>query len=151
MNTRSNDVILKTTTNTIVFVILAFSVNMLLSGHNAPGGGFIGGLMGAGAFLLLYLSYGLKPVHRILPINFTYMIAAGLLIAILTGAGSFVLGVPFLSHTFGYFYLPLLGKKELATAMLFDLGVYFTVIGVTMTIILTIAEDKLEKTEEKGN
>ncbi|MDR7072253.1 Na(+)/H(+) antiporter subunit B [Fictibacillus barbaricus] len=151
MNTRSNDVILKTTTNTIVFVILAFSVNMLLSGHNAPGGGFIGGLMGAGAFLLLYLSYGLKPVHRILPINFTYMIAAGLLIALLTGAGSFVLGVPFLSHTFGYFHLPLLGKTELATAMLFDLGVYFTVIGVTMTIILTIAEDKLEKAEEKGN
>jgi monovalent cation:proton antiporter len=151
MNSRSNDVILKTTTNTIVFVILAFSVNMLLSGHNAPGGGFIGGLMGAGAFLLLYISYGLKPVHRILPINFTYLIAAGLLIAILTGAGSFVLGEPFLSHSFGYFYIPILGKTELATAMLFDLGVYFTVIGITMTIILSIAEDKLEKAAEEGN
>lgn len=147
----SNNIILKTTTTIIVFVILAFSVNMLFSGHNAPGGGFIGGLMGAGGFLLLYVSYGLKPVHRILPINFTYMIAAGLLIAVLTGAGSFLLGVPFLSHTFAYFYFPLLGKTELATAMLFDLGVYLTVIGVTMTIILSIAEDKIEREAEEGN
>jgi multicomponent Na+:H+ antiporter subunit B len=147
----SNDLILKTTTNIIVFVILAFSINMLFSGHNAPGGGFIGGLMAAGAFLLLYISYGLKPVKRILPVNFTYMIAIGLLTAILTGAGSFLLGVPFLSHSFGYFYLPLLGKTELATAMLFDLGVYLTVIGVTMTIILSIAEDQTEKVEQKGN
>ncbi|KZE65976.1 cation:proton antiporter [Fictibacillus phosphorivorans] len=151
MHSRSNDLILKTTTNIIVFVILAFSVNMLFSGHNAPGGGFIGGLMGAGAILLLYVSYGLQPVNRILPINYTYMIGAGLLIAILTGAGSFVLGVPFLSQSFGYFYLPILGKTELATAMLFDLGVYFTVIGVTMTIILSIAEDKIEKEVGEGN
>jgi multicomponent Na+:H+ antiporter subunit B len=151
MQSRSNDLILKTTTNIIVFVILAFSVNMLFSGHNAPGGGFIGGLMAAGAFLLLYISYGLKPVHRILPINFTYLIAAGLLTSFLTSAGSFLFGVPFLSHTFGYFYFPILGKTELATAMLFDLGVYLTVVGVTMTIILSIAEDRTEKAEEKGN
>jgi multisubunit Na+/H+ antiporter MnhB subunit len=52
-----------------------------------------------------------------------------------------VFGVPFLSHSFGHFHLPLLGDTELATAMLFDLGVYLTVLGVTMTIILSIAED----------
>ncbi|MNG35753.1 Na(+)/H(+) antiporter subunit B [compost metagenome] len=53
-----------------------------------------------------------------------------------------VAGAPFLSHTFGYFELPLLGKIELATAMLFDLGVYMTVVGITMTIMLTIGRDK---------
>ncbi|MGP4079739.1 Na(+)/H(+) antiporter subunit B [Pseudalkalibacillus sp. R45] len=139
---RSNDIILKTTSTIIVFVILAFSVNLFLAGHNAPGGGFIGGLMAAGAFILLYISFGLKTMEKVLRVNFRYFIAAGLLIAFATGIGSFIFGQPFLSHTFGHFHLPLLGERELATAVLFDLGVYLTVIGVTMTIILTIAEDR---------
>ncbi|WP_257350504.1 Na(+)/H(+) antiporter subunit B [Pseudalkalibacillus decolorationis] len=139
---RSNDIILKTTSAIIVFVILAFSVNLLLAGHNAPGGGFIGGLMASGGFLLLYISFGLKTMGRVLRVNFRYFIGAGLLIAFFTGAGSFLFGQPFLSHTYGYFDVPLLGKTELATAMLFDLGVYITVIGVTMTIMLSIAHDR---------
>ncbi len=98
--------------------------------------------MAAGAFILLYISFGLKTINKILRVNFRYFIGAGLLIAFLTGVGSFVFNQPFLSHTFGYFHLPLLGKTELATAVFFDLGVYLTVIGVTMTIILTIAEDR---------
>ncbi|WP_206738056.1 Na(+)/H(+) antiporter subunit B [Fictibacillus sp. S7] len=141
MERSSNDLILKTTTNIIVFIILAFSVNSFFSGHNAPGGGFIGGLMGAGAIVLLYLAYGIGPINRVIPVNYRIVLAAGLLIAFLTGIGSFVFGVPFLSHSFGHFHLPLLGDTELATAMLFDLGVYLTVLGVTMTIILSIAED----------
>ena len=54
--------------------------------------------------------------------------------------GSFLFGAPFLSHAFGYFHLPFLGKTELATAVLFDIGVYLVVVGVTMTIIQTIGE-----------
>jgi multicomponent Na+:H+ antiporter subunit B len=116
---RTNDIILKTTSAIIVFVILA-----------------------SGGFLLLYISFGLKTMSRILRVNFRYFIATGLIIAFLTGAGSFLFGEPFMSHTYGYFNLPLLGETELATAMLFDLGVYITVIGVTMTIMLSIAEDR---------
>ncbi|WP_221564626.1 Na(+)/H(+) antiporter subunit B [Alkalihalobacillus sp. TS-13] len=139
---RSNDIILKTTSTIIVFVILAFSVNLFFAGHNAPGGGFIGGLMAASAFILLYITFGLKTMKKVLRVNFRYFIAAGLLIAFATGVGSFIFGQPFLSHTFGHFHLPLLGDTELATAVMFDIGVYLTVIGVTMTIILTIAEDR---------
>ncbi|WP_281269092.1 Na(+)/H(+) antiporter subunit B [Bacillus taeanensis] len=139
---RTNDLILKTTTTMIVFVILAFSVYLFLAGHNAPGGGFIGGLMTSAALLLLYVSYGFKTMKRIIKVNFRMFIGFGLLIAVLTGIGSFFFNVPFLSHTFAHFHhVPVIGEIELATAMLFDLGVYLTVIGVTMTIILTIAED----------
>ncbi|WP_066173276.1 Na(+)/H(+) antiporter subunit B [Bacillus marinisedimentorum] len=139
---RSNDVILKTTTTTIAFVILAFSFYLFLAGHNAPGGGFIGGLMTAGALVLMYISYGMETMSRIIKVNFRSFIPMGLLTAGLTGMGSFLFDVPFLSQTFGHFHLPLLGDVELATAMLFDLGVYLTVVGITMTIILTIAEDQ---------
>ncbi|MBM7659253.1 monovalent cation:proton antiporter [Bacillus mesophilus] len=139
---RTNDLILKTTTNIIVFIILAFSFKLFLAGHNMPGGGFIGGLMTAGAIILMYLTYGLGPIKKVIRVPFTFLIALGLAIAVATGLGSFIFEQPFLSQTDGYFYLPILGKTHLATAVLFDIGVYLTVIGVTMTIILSIAEDQ---------
>ncbi len=139
---KTNDVILQTATKVITFIILAFSFFIFLSGHNQPGGGFIAGLMTAAAIVLLLLAYDLETVKKLIPIDFKIMIAIGLLIAVLTGTGSFLFDVPFLTHAFGYFYLPLLGKTELATAVLFDTGVYLVVIGITLTIIQTIGEDE---------
>ncbi|SET38591.1 multicomponent Na+:H+ antiporter subunit B [Salinibacillus kushneri] len=139
---RTNDLILRTTTALIAFILLGFSIYLFLAGHQSPGGGFIGGLMTSAAIVLMYMAYGLEPIAKIIPVNFKLMIPAGLLIAALTGVGSFVFGESFLSQTYGHFHLPLFGDIELATAMLFDLGVYLTVIGVTLTIMLTIAGDE---------
>ncbi|ASS72455.1 Na(+)/H(+) antiporter subunit B [Bacillus atrophaeus] len=139
---KTNDMILQTVTKLVSFIILLFSFYLFLSGHNAPGGGFVGGLITSSSIVLLLLAYDLKTVKAILPVNFIYVAGTGLLIAILTGAGAFVFGAAFLSHTFGYFHLPFLGKTELATATLFDLGVYLVVVGVTMTIIQTIGEEE---------
>ncbi|TGB04663.1 Na(+)/H(+) antiporter subunit B [Halobacillus salinus] len=142
--TRINDIILRTTTTLIAFILLGFSIYLFFAGHNAPGGGFIGGLMTSAAFVLMYMAYGFRALQKILPINFRCVIPVGLIIALATGIGSFIFGEPFLSQTYAYFQHPVLGKTELATALLFDLGVYLTVIGVTMTIILTIANDRGE-------
>ncbi|SFE28171.1 Na(+)/H(+) antiporter subunit B [Alteribacillus iranensis] len=139
---RPNDVVVQTATKVLVFIILVFSVFMFFNGHHNPGGGFIGGLMTSSAVVLLMLAFDLDTVKRILPIDYKILIAVGLLIAVLTAVGSFLFGVPFLSHTFGYFTLPILGEVELATALLFDLGVYLVVVAVTLTIIQTIGEDR---------
>ncbi|MDR4228258.1 Na(+)/H(+) antiporter subunit B [Bacillus mojavensis] len=139
---KTNDLILQTVTKLVSFIILLFSFYLFLSGHNAPGGGFVGGLITSSSIVLLLLAYDLKTVRCILPVNFIYVAGAGLLLAVLTGVGSFVFGAPFLTHTFGYFHLPILGKTELATATLFDLGVYLVVVGITMTIIQTIGEEE---------
>ncbi|SDJ70414.1 Na(+)/H(+) antiporter subunit B [Sediminibacillus albus] len=139
---RTNDLILRTATILISFILFAFAIYLFLAGHNAPGGGFIGGLMTASAIVLMYMAYGEAAVKKVIPVNFRYMIPVGLLIALITGLGSFLFGQPFLSQTFGHFHIPFLGDKELATALLFDLGVYLTVIGITMTIILSIASDR---------
>lgn len=139
---RSNDVILKTLSKVVIFIILTFSLYLFFSGHNEPGGGFIGALMTAAAFVLLAMAFGIKTVSEVIPIDFRKVSAVGILVALLTGVGSFLFDVPFLSHTFGYRNLPLLDHTELATAMLFDLGVYLTVVGITMTIILAIGRDK---------
>jgi multicomponent Na+:H+ antiporter subunit B len=137
---KSNDIILQTVAKFFSFIIMAFSIHLFLAGHHNPGGGFIGGLMTVSAIVLLLLAYDWKTVKKVLPINFTYLTAAGLFIAVATGIGSFFFGVPFLTQTFGYFYLPLLGKTELATAVLFDIGVYLVVVGISLTIIQAIGE-----------
>jgi multicomponent Na+:H+ antiporter subunit B len=139
---KPNDLILRTTTSLIAFILLGFAIYLLLAGHSSPGGGFVGGLMTASALVLMNMAYGMEKMKKVLPINFRTLIPIGLLIAVATGIGSFAFDTPFLSHTFGYFTLPILGEVELATAMIFDLGVYITVLGVTMTIILTIANDQ---------
>ncbi|WP_330948989.1 Na(+)/H(+) antiporter subunit B [Virgibacillus sp. MG-45] len=139
---KPNDLILRTTTSLIAFILLGFAVYLLLAGHNSPGGGFVGGLVTSAAVILMYMAYGMETIAKIIPVNFRTVIPIGLLIAVGTGLGSFVFDVPFLSHTFGYFNVPIFGKIELATAMLFDIGVYLTVLGVTITIILNIANDQ---------
>lgn len=138
---KSNELMLHTVTRIVTFIILAFSVFLFFAGHNNPGGGFIGGLMTATALLLMYLGFNVKSMKRALPFNFTAIIAIGLLISIATGIASMLFGYPFLTQFFEYFQLPILGLTELTTALPFDLGIYLVVVGVALTIILTIAED----------
>ena len=138
----SNDVILMTAARIIIFIIVLFSINLFFAGHNAPGGGFIGGLLTAAAIILFAIAFGMDAVKRVLPVNYRTMTGIGLLIAVLTGAGSFLFKAPFLSHSFGHFQLPILGETELATAVIFDLGVYLSVIGVTLTIILSVGRER---------
>ncbi|MET0787537.1 MAG: Na(+)/H(+) antiporter subunit B [Paenisporosarcina sp.] len=138
---KTNDVILQTTSKVIFFIIILFSIHIFFAGHYTPGGGFVGGLLTASGIVLLLLAFDLKTVKNALPINYTIMTAIGLMVSFLTAAGSIVFNVPFFTHAFDYFELPLLGKQSLHTAMLFDTGVYLVVVGVTMTIIQTIGAD----------
>ena len=139
---KPNDILLTAATKVAVLIILTFSIDLFFSGHHNPGGGFIGGLGIASALVLMYLTLGTEAVNKLIPVDFKTVAAIGVLIAILTGAGSFLFDVPFLSQTYGYFELPILGKTELATALLFDTGVALAVIGSTVTIILSISEDR---------
>lgn len=138
---KTNDLILQTVTKITVFIIFAYSLTLFFAGHNSPGGGFVGGLITSAGIVLLLLAFDLKTVKNILPFDFIKVAALGLLFAAGTGIGSFFFGVPFLTHSFGHFDLPFFGETELATAVLFDIGVYLVVVGVTMTIIQTIGED----------
>ena len=65
---------------------------------------------------------------------------SGVLTAAATGAGSWLFGYPFLTSAFDHFYIPLVGDIELATAMLFDLGVYLTVVGATLLILANLGK-----------
>ncbi|GKV66603.1 MULTISPECIES: Na(+)/H(+) antiporter subunit B [Sporosarcina] len=138
---KTNDVILQTTAKVVFFIIFLFSIHIFFAGHYAPGGGFVGGLLTTGAIILLLLAFDLKTIQQILPFNFTIVTAIGLVLALATAAGSIVFNVPFFTHAFDDFYLPLFGKTSLHTAMLFDSGVYLVVVGSAITIIQSIGGD----------
>ncbi|MDM5334855.1 Na(+)/H(+) antiporter subunit B [Ureibacillus composti] len=139
---KTNDVILQFTAKIVFFIIFFYAVHIFFAGHYTPGGGFVGGLVTSSAIVLLIIAFDLKTVKSILPINYLYLVAVGLLLAFGTAAFSMFVGEPFFTHFFDYFNLPILGKTSLHTAALFDLGVYLVVVGVTMTIIQTIGDDE---------
>jgi multicomponent Na+:H+ antiporter subunit B len=138
---RTNFLMLHTITRIVSFIVISFSVYLFFAGHNAPGGGFIGGLMMAGALILLYVSFDLATIKKVLPFDYTFIIGLGLLIAILTGLNSMIFGDAFLTQYFDYYQIPFIGEVELTTALPFDLGIYLVVIAITLLTILTIAED----------
>jgi len=139
---KTNDVMLQTATKVVTFIILMFAVHIFFAGHYTPGGGFIGGLLTTTAIVLLMLAFDIPTVKKVLPINYVVLTAVGLLIAIATASASIIFDVPFFTHAYDYFDLPLFGETSLHSALLFDIGVYLVVVGVTMTIIQTIGEDE---------
>ncbi|WP_404296158.1 monovalent cation/H+ antiporter subunit A [Halomonas sp.] len=117
---------------------LLVSVFIFLRGHNQPGGGFIAGLVTAVALILQYMARGHDWTRERLPISYPVVAVSGLAIAVATGMASWLFGYPFLTSTFGHFYIPLIGEIELASAMLFDLGVYLAVVGATLMILINL-------------
>jgi multicomponent K+:H+ antiporter subunit A len=124
-------------------VIILMAVFLFLRGHDLPGGGFIAGITLSVAFLLQYLAGGTRWVEDRLRILPTYWIGVGLLLALLTGAGAFFFGYPFLTSAFQYAELPLIGRVPLASALLFDLGVFVLVVGATVLILVAIAHQSI--------
>lgn len=117
---------------------LMVSLYIFLRGHNMPGGGFIAGLITAVALVLQYIASGMQWTQARIPIRYHNVIGLGLLFAAVAGAGSYAFGYPFLTSTFGYITWPVVGKFEVASAMVFDLGVYLTVIGATLLALVSL-------------
>ncbi|MDM8349246.1 monovalent cation/H+ antiporter subunit A [Pseudomonas sp. sp1636] len=137
--------ILATLSRVLLPMALLISVFIFLRGHNLPGGGFIAGLVTAVALILQYVASGVQWTQSRLPLNYHRMAGAGVLIAGLTGLGSWLFDRPFLTSAFGHFEIPLIGEIELASAMLFDLGVYLTVVGATLLILSNLGKLTQEK------
>ena len=128
---------------------LVASVYIFWRGHNLPGGGFIAGLVTAIALVLQYMALGQQRAEAVLHAaggrRYIRWIGTGLTVAALTGVGAFVFGRPFLTSAFGHPVVPVLGELPLATAALFDLGVYVTVVGSTMLMLSALGAASKER------
>ncbi|MXQ10842.1 monovalent cation/H+ antiporter subunit A [Microvirga makkahensis] len=124
-------------------VIGMVAIYLFLRGHDLPGGGFAAGITMSIALVLQYMAGGTRWIEarlRVLPIRW---MGLGLLCAAFTGLGAWVFAHPFLTSHFRYLELPLIGKMPAATALLFDLGVFATVVGATVLILIALAHQSV--------
>jgi multicomponent Na+:H+ antiporter subunit B len=133
--------ILRTAARYLLPLMLLFSVFLLLRGHNEPGGGFIAGLVAAAPFALYALAYGVPAARSALHVELHTLIGSGLLIAVLTGMASWLSGKPFLSGLWPGEDLPFIGDLGLGSPVIFDIGVFLVVMGVSLMVIFSLAEE----------
>jgi len=130
-----NPLLLQAVTRLVLPFAVLVSLFLLLRGHNLPGGGFIAGLVLAAALVLTRVAgVGPKPDARRMP--WQLWVGLGLVVACVTGGASIVLGYPFLTSTFGHPVLPVVGEVPLASAALFDVGVFLAVVGATLLAVM---------------
>ncbi len=132
-------IVLQTTSKLLLPLLLLFSFFLLVRGHNEPGGGFVGGLVASAAFSLYAIAFGMRKARHTLGIPPGILIGSGLLTSLIAGVLPLFFGEPFLTAMWSIIEIPVIGK--LSTPLLFDIGVYQVVLGVTLVIILTLGDE----------
>ena len=129
----------KAVVKVLIPLFLFFSFYMLFRGHNEPGGGFIGGLIGTIVFTLYGMVYGPESRNKLLsfdPLRFIYV---GLLLIIVSAVAGLFAGTSFMGALWADLYLPFFGKP--GTPILFDIGIYLVVMGVVLKIAFAMLEE----------
>ena len=130
--------------------MMLLSAYFFFSGHNAPGGGFAGGLVAALALTLRYLAGGRKEIEATLPVHPSKVLAAGLLMSATAAVVPMFFGNPPLTSGYATFSLPLIGEFDVPSALLFDAGVYAIVVGLIMHVLASMgAHIDLEEESRK--
>ncbi len=135
-----NSVILRTTTQLLITILLLFSVFLLLRGHDLPGGGFIGGLVAVAAVALYLIAFGVDAASVLLRIRPRGLLGVGLLAAVVAGLMGMLSGQPFLTGQWLILELPGNAELKLSSVLLFDIGVYLVVIGTVLTMLFALEE-----------
>lgn len=137
---------LRITASWILPVALVVSLYIFLRGHNLPGGGFIAGLVTSLALIIQYIAVGQDKTEQLLGAKsgrlYEIWIGIGLTIAGLTGIAAWFWSRPFLTSAHIYVSPPIIGEMHLASAALFDVGVYVTVVGATMLMISVLGDSR---------
>lgn len=149
---------MRTTARVTVPIVLVLSIALFLQGHNLPGGGFIGGVLTTTAFVLIYVGYDLDYLesgvldrevepgtgifeHRTVA-AYRRAFLLGLIVVVGSGVAGMLGGDPFLTQTYVHVEpVPIYHDVEFATAIVFDLGVFFVVVGGLLTIISVVSAE----------
>ena len=132
-------IILVTASTYLLPLLWLFSVFILLRGHYLPGGGFVGGLVASIAFVLHAFANGVENTRNFLKYHPGILIPIGLTISLISGILPLFLSKPFMYGLWFKDPVPAIGM--IGSALFFDIGVYLVVIGITLTILFTIAEN----------
>lgn len=136
-----NTIIFRTVAPGIAALMLVFSIFVLLRGHNEPGGGFIGGLIGASGIAIYGIACGVREARKAMVVHPIALAGFGVFIAAISGLISLFAEVPFLTGLWWIFEID--GQEiALSTPLIFDIGVYAVVVGAISTIALTLESDE---------
>jgi multicomponent Na+:H+ antiporter subunit B len=133
-----NSVILQIASKYVRLILLAFAVLALFRGHNHPGGGFIGGLLGGLAFGFSSFAYSAEFVRKRLFLRPSFMVAIGLAVVLLSMTASLLVDAEIMKGLWMEIQIPPGMKLKLGTPLLFDLGVFLTVMGVSLMYLLNL-------------
>lgn len=133
--------ILETLVDLIVRTALVFSIFLLFSGHNSPGGGFVAGLVFGISMVLKYASGGTEEMGEILPVSAETLFASGLFLAFGTGVAGWVWGGAFLQSDHIEIEIPVLGHLEASSTLPFDIGVFGVVVGLVASLIVAFGTE----------
>ncbi len=143
-------IVFEVVTRVIFHTVLLFSLFLLFSGHNAPGGGFAGGLVAGLALILRYLAGGRYELAEAAPVGAGTVLGAGLAIAVGSGVLGLVLAGEVLQSVKVDLWLPLVGHFYLVTSLIFDIGVYLVVVGLLLDILRSLGAEVDRHVEAAG-
>jgi len=128
------EVVVRLTFHTIVL----FSIWLLFAGHNAPGGGFAGGLMAGLALMVRYLAGGRHELDEAAPVDAGKVLGAGLLVATVSALAPLAFGGQVFQSAVVDLHLPVIGDLHVVTSVFFDVGVYLVVVGVMLDLLRSL-------------
>lgn len=134
-------VIVRTAARGLRPVLMLYAVFLLMAGHNEPGGGFVAGLVASAAVALHAIAYDVQSARRMVPVEPRTLIGWGLLLALASGVWPLLRGRPFLTGQWGHVGASASDGVAIGTPLLFDAGVFALVIGATVLVILSLAEE----------
>jgi multicomponent Na+:H+ antiporter subunit B len=122
--------------------LLVFSIYLLLRGHHYPGGGFVGGLFAGSSFALYALAFEVDEARKLLRFDPRDVTAVGLAIALLSGIPALLIGETFLTGVWWKLHILPGAVMEIGTPLIFDIGVYLVVLGVLLTLVFSLGEER---------
>ncbi|HLS03765.1 MAG TPA: Na+/H+ antiporter subunit A, partial [Actinomycetales bacterium] len=150
MAPQRRSVIFEVATRLIFHTVIIFSIFLLFSGHNKPGGGFAGGLVAGLALIIRYLAGGRYELGEAAPLHPGILLGTGLFLSAGVGLAGIALGQQALRSTMFSFELPVFGEVHLVTSLFFDIGVYLVVIGVVLDILRSLGAEIDRLGEREG-
>ncbi|MEH0981281.1 Na+/H+ antiporter subunit A [Micromonospora sp. CPCC 205556] len=150
LNERRRSIVFEVVTRLIFHTVVVFSLFLLFSGHNAPGGGFAGGLVASLALAVRYLAGGRYELAEAAPVGAGTILGAGLAISVGTGVVALLAGETVLESAKVDLPLPGLGGPYLVTSLFFDLGVYLVVVGLVLDILRSLGAQVDRHIEASG-
>lgn len=140
-------IIFEVITRLLFHSVIIFSIYLLIAGHNAPGGGFAGGLMAGLALTIRYLAGGRFELAEATPVSAGMLLGGGLGLAALSAAAPLFFGGQILQTAILSFTWPVFGDIKFVTSTIFDIGVYLVVVGLVLDVLRSLGSEIDERSE----